>query len=136
MTKAQETTKALIERATGASVQSVSCPSSVALRRGGSFTCVATGADGTTASVLVTETDDRGDVALGPPGLLETGQAEMLMASGLTATLKTRTTVKCPDLVTAQKGTTLTCRATSGQVTRSVVVTVTDDKGSIDYRVG
>ena len=133
--KAETTVKSLVANATGAAVKSVSCPKSVAFKKGASFTCTATGADGTTAPVLVTQTDGKGNVHISAPNLLHTGTAARLIAKGLSTKLKLPVTVKCPDLVNAHRGTTLTCTATHSGQTRKVEVTVTDDKGSIDYRL-
>jgi hypothetical protein len=43
-----------------------SCPSGVALEAGNSFTCTATGSDGTRTVVLVQQTDDNGNVTWVP----------------------------------------------------------------------
>jgi DUF4097 and DUF4098 domain-containing protein YvlB len=134
--KAESVTKTLVEKLTGAAVKSVSCPTAVALKKGAAFTCIATGGDGTTAPVTVTQTSGTGDVHISAPTLLHTGEAAKLIASGLESKLKFSVVVKCPDLVSAHKGTTLTCEAAHpGQTPEKVLVTVTDGKGDIDYRV-
>jgi hypothetical protein len=132
--KAQSSVKTIVASATGADVKSVSCPTKVAFKKGASFTCIATGADGTTAAILLTQTDSKGNVHISAPNLVHTGGDAQLIASGLTGKLKFTVTVKCPDLVTAHKGTTFDCVASHGKVTDKVIVTVTDAKGSIDYR--
>ncbi|HEY5196151.1 MAG TPA: DUF4333 domain-containing protein [Solirubrobacteraceae bacterium] len=132
--KAERTVKTDIASATGSAVKSVSCPRSVALKKGATFTCIATGADGTTAPVTLTQTDNKGNVHISAP-LLHTGNAAKLIASGLSGKAKVSVTVKCPDLVSAHKGTTLTCVATHAGETRKVSVTVTDTQGSIDYHL-
>jgi len=134
-TKAANSVKSLVATATGANVKSVSCPKSVPFKKGATFTCTATGADGTTAPVQLTQTDGKGNVHISAPTLLHTGTAAKLIAKGLSTKLKFPVTVKCPDLVNAHRGTTLTCTATHGKQTRKVLVTATDDKGSIDYRL-
>jgi hypothetical protein len=40
----------------------VSCPSDVAIEKGGTFTCDATSADGQSSTINVTQTDDQGNV--------------------------------------------------------------------------
>jgi hypothetical protein len=133
--RAESLTRALVARSTGADVKSVSCPPSVALKKGATFTCVATGADGTTAPVTETQTDSTGNVHISAP-LLHTGPAEKLIASGLARRLKFSVDVKCPDLVSAHKGTTMICEAShAGGKPEKVRVTTTDDKGDIDYTV-
>ncbi|MEA2372192.1 MAG: hypothetical protein QOH12_2586 [Solirubrobacteraceae bacterium] len=133
--KAANTVKTLVVNATGATLRSVSCPKSIPFKKGASFTCTATGADGTTAPVLVTQTDGKGNVHISAPTLLHTGTAAKLIAKGLSSRLKFPVTVKCPDLVNVHRGTGLTCTATHAGQTRKVKVTVTDDTGSIDYRL-
>ncbi|HEX3874618.1 MAG TPA: DUF4333 domain-containing protein [Solirubrobacteraceae bacterium] len=133
--KAERTVKSEIASATGSAVKSVSCPSSVPYKKGAAFTCIATGADGTTAPITLTQTDAKGNVHISAP-LLHTGAAAKLIASGLTTKLKFAVNVTCPDLVSAHKGTTLTCLASHpGETPEKVLVTVTDAQGSIDYRV-
>jgi hypothetical protein len=132
-TKAQNATKAVVVESGGINVKSVVCPASVALKKGAAFTCTATGADGTTAPVVLTQTDGKGNVHITPPQLLHTGAAAKVISSGLTSKLKLAVAVTCPDLVLAHKGTTLTCLATHAGQTRKVGVTVTDARGDIHY---
>jgi hypothetical protein len=135
--KAQAAVRALLATDTGAQVRSVACPSRVALRPGATFTCTATGADGTTAPVLITQTDGKGKVDISAPDLLHTGTAARAIAAGLTHRLKFAVSARCPDLVEAHKGTRLTCTATDPRgATRPVAVTVTDSHGAISYRLG
>lgn len=134
--KAQTTIRALLIQQTGAQVKLVTCPSNVALKQGATFTCTAMGADGTTAPVLVTQTDGKGKVHISAPDLLHTGTAAQAIATGLSSKLKFAVRVRCPDLVQAHKGTRLTCTATDPKgATRPVAVTVTDNQGAIDYRL-
>jgi hypothetical protein len=134
--KAQSTARSLVAQQTGAQVKSVVCPRHIPLERGATFTCTATGADGTTGRIDVTQKDDQGNVHISAPGLLHTGNAAKLIAERLTAQFKLVVRVRCPDLVLAHKGTALTCTATdaAGHV-RPVTVTVTDEQGSIHYRL-
>jgi hypothetical protein len=135
--KAEGTTRTLIARQTGASVKSVSCPRHLAERRGATFTCTITGADGTTATALVTQKDDKGHVEISAPTLLHTGAAARLIAQRLTSRFGFAVAVRCPDLVDAHRGTKLTCTATDPKgAHRPVAVTVTDDQGGISYRLG
>jgi Domain of unknown function (DUF4333) len=133
--KAETSVKSVVADATGSVVKSVSCPSPIALKKGATFTCIATGGDGTTAPVTITQTDGKGNVHISAPTLLHTGDAATLIGKGLSSKLKLAVAVKCPDLVSARKGTTLTCQATHAGETRKVSVTVTDAQGSIDYHL-
>ncbi len=135
--KVQAAVRALLVKDTGAQVRSVACPSRVALRQGATFTCTATGADGTTAPVLITQTDGKGKIDISAPDILHTGTAARAIAAGLTHRLKFAVSARCPDLVQAHKGTRLTCTATDPKgATRPVAVTVTDSHGAIAYRLG
>jgi hypothetical protein len=44
-------------------------------------------------------------------------------------------TVKCPKDESADKGTTFTCTVTDGKDTRDIAITVTDDKGHVDWKL-
>jgi hypothetical protein len=135
MTKAETAARRLVAAQTGADVVSVSCPRESALKVGADFTCRATGADGTTAAVVMTAEDAAGDVALRPLELLESASAAKLIADALTHEYKATVTVQCPDLVSAHKNTTMTCHATDAGVLHNVLVTVKDDQGSLAYRL-
>lgn len=134
--KAQTTIRALIAGQTGASVASVTCPGPIIEQKGAQFTCTATGVDGTTVPVAVVQTDGNGNVHISAPQLLHTGAAAALIASHLTATLKFKVTVRCPDLLNVHPGSKFACKATdpTGD-TRSVAVTVKDAQGTIDYHL-
>ncbi len=135
--KAERAAKSVVaEAGGGVPVKSVICPKSVKLKQGATFTCTATGDDGTTAPVILTQTDGSGNLHITPPALLHTVDGAKLISSGLTTKLKLAVAVKCPDLVLAHKGTALTCKATHSGQTRDVKVTVTDDQGDIHYVLG
>ena len=134
--KAERTIRTLVAAQTGAMVSTVACPHDVAEKRGATFTCTATGYDGTTAPVLVTQTDGKGNVHISAPTLLHTGTAAKEIAAHLSAQFKTTVNVRCPDLLPAHTGTTLTCAATAGVgQARAVAVTVTDARGDIRYHL-
>jgi Mrp family chromosome partitioning ATPase len=62
MAKAQTEIAKGIEEQTGATGVTVTCPESAPLEQGNTFTCTATTADGQTATVTVTQTDDQGNI--------------------------------------------------------------------------
>jgi hypothetical protein len=134
-TKAETAARRLVAAQTGADVVSVSCPRETAIQVGADFSCQATGADGTTAAVVMTAEDAAGDVALRPLELLETASAAELIADALTHEYKATVTVQCPDLVSAHKNTTMTCHATDAGVLHDVLVTVKDDQSSLAFRL-
>jgi hypothetical protein len=54
--------KAAIEDRLGQTGMTVDCPDDVEVKAGATFTCTATGPSGTTATVEVTQTDDKGNL--------------------------------------------------------------------------
>jgi hypothetical protein len=133
--RAETAARRLVAAQTGADVVSVSCPRVAAVEVGADFTCTATGGDRTTAAVAMTVQDAAGDVALRPLDLLQTVSAARLIADALTHEYKATVTVRCPDLVSAHKNTTMTCHATHAGVVHDVLVTVKDNQGSLAYRL-
>jgi hypothetical protein len=132
--KAENGIKSNIEQQTGAQVSSVDCPGDVKAEKGKSFTCEATGADGTKATINVTQTNDKGDVKIDAP-LLHTGSTEQFIAESIRGRTGRRATVDCPDLVDAKGGARLTCRSNSGGKTKNVAVKV-DAQGHITWNLG
>ncbi len=131
--KAESSTRTLLAQQTGANVKSVACPKHIAEKQGATFTCTATGADGTTAPVLIKQTDGKGHIYISAT-VLHTGPVAQQIAARLTRQFKLTVRVKCPDLLVAHRGTRLTCTATDpAGHRRTVAVTVTDNQGSIDY---
>jgi uncharacterized protein DUF4333 len=59
----EEQIVAQLEQKGGPQVSSVSCPDGVKVETGSTFTCTATG-DGTTWTIEVTQTDDKGNVEI------------------------------------------------------------------------
>ena len=133
--KAEREIDRTIEEQTGAAIRSVACPDDVEGRKGDTFDCQATGADGTRATIRVTQRDDEGGIGFRTP-LLHTGPAETQIAQQLTEKTDVRLTVVCPDLVLARAGTKLACRATDPDGKRyRVDVTVVDAQGNITFRL-
>ena len=80
---------AQIEQQTGAEVASVSCPSDVEAKAGGTFTCTVTGTDGSEASIAVVQTSGDGDLSFDAP-LLHTTEAEQAIARDIGGWSKAR----------------------------------------------
>jgi Domain of unknown function (DUF4333) len=59
----EEQIRARIEERGGPDVSSVACPTDIKVETGGTFTCTASG-DGTTWTIEVTQTDDKGNVEI------------------------------------------------------------------------
>jgi hypothetical protein len=135
MSSAESAARTIVAQQTGATVRAVRCPSEAALEVGSDIACTATGADGTTAPVVMTVKDARGDVDLRPLALLQTSSAASLIAGALTHEYGATVQVVCPDLVSARKNTTMTCHATESGVSHRVLVTVKDNQRSLTYRI-
>jgi hypothetical protein len=58
----QEQIRSLLEERGGLSVNAVTCPSDVKVEVGATFDCTATGQDGTSWVIHVTQRDDQGNV--------------------------------------------------------------------------
>ena len=111
----------------------MACPNDVKAEKGRSFTCDATGEDGTKATIDVDQTNDKGSIHFSAP-LLHVGNAEQEIAKGIAEqTRASDVTVSCPDLVIAKEGTKLTCRAKAGGDEANVDVTVENAGGRIRW---
>jgi hypothetical protein len=125
----------VIELQTGADVSSVDCPEDVKPEKGGKFTCKATAADGSKATINLTQTSDEGDVHIDAP-LVQVVIMEDSMAESLRMQLGKQATVDCPDLVaTKAGGVQLTCRSSSGGRKKNIAVSV-DAQGRITWDLG
>jgi Domain of unknown function (DUF4333) len=132
--KAEGQIASAIEVQTGADVTSVDCPNDVKPEKGGKFTCEATAADGTKATINLTQTSDEGDVQIAAP-LVHVAIMEDSIAEAVRMKTGKRATVDCPDLVAAKKGgAQLTCRSSSAGK-KNIPVEV-DAQGRITFDVG
>ena len=132
---AETAIKTTIEQQTGSQVSSVDCPGNVKAEKGKSFTCEATAADGTKATINLTQTSDKGDIRINAP-LLHSGAAEHFIAESIRGRTGKRATVDCPDLVVVGKtGTQLTCSSSSGGNKKNVAVKV-DAQGHLTWNLG
>lgn len=120
---------AQIEQQTGAEVASVTCPSDVEAKDGGTFTCAVTGTDGSKASIAVAQTSGDGDLSFDAP-LLHTTEAEQAIARDIGGGAK----LDCPEVVLVEAGKTFQCTLT-GSGSGIVTVTLKDRKGNFEYEV-
>ena len=134
--KAESAIKSNIELQTGARVSSVDCPGEVKPEKGKSFTCEATGADGSKATINVTQTSDKGDIRFDTAVLLHTSIAEQSIAESIRGRTGRRATVNCPDLVVAKRGARFTCRSRSGGKKKNIAVKVENAQGHITWDLG
>jgi hypothetical protein len=118
-----------------ARVRSVDCPDGLVARKGETFRCRVTGADGTTGEAIVTERDDRGSVSIDAP-FLHVRDVEASVAEGIADDIGGgRVKVTCPEIVTVEAGATFRCRARSGGDQARVRVVQQDDQGRVRYQV-
>lgn len=116
----------------------VSCPSDIPAEQGATFTCTATGADGTTSTITVTQDDADGNVTWKSDiSGLDLSKVESGVAESLGQQVGGTWTVTCPDSVDIGVGKTFTCDAAddTGQTT-PITVTQTDTDGNITWTAG
>ena len=119
----------------GARVEAVTCPEDVKRKKGTTFTCAVTGADGSKGDVLVTQRDDEGASLLVNAPFLHMGEAETVMRKQIAKQAKVDdVAVACPEIVVLKKGALFRCRVTSAGRSRNVVARLTDEQGHFRYR--
>jgi hypothetical protein len=123
-----------VEEQTGASVKSVACPSGLTAKKGATFECTVTGADGTTGVTTVTEKDAKGHVSVSAP-FIHKDELEAFLAKNLSDAAGAKDVqVVCPDIIVGEKGDEFECQATSGSDKATLVVTQTNDHGGVRSR--
>ncbi|MEY2441030.1 MAG: hypothetical protein QOJ46_456 [bacterium] len=120
-----------VEQQVGATVKSIKCPDEVKVKAKAVFTCLVTGADGTTGTASVTQTDGKGTISVAAP-FLHKDEAEQSIQTDLRKR-EPRATVVCPDIIVVKVGGTFECRANLGEINATVVVTQAN--GSIKYKI-
>ena len=118
----------------GAKVKSVKCPTDLTAKKGETFTCTVTGADGSTGDTKVTEKDDQGNVRVTAP-FVNVRELEQSIGAGITKQIGAKVTVDCPEIIVGKKGDTFDCSARSGDSKARVKVTQTDDQGHVRYEL-
>ena len=132
--KGERFIRGVVANQVGARIASVTCPEDVEAKKGGTFTCVVAGRDGTKGNVVARQRDDEGNVVVNAP-FLHVREAEAVMANEIGRQVKAQVRVACPEIVVVKKGGTFACKATSGGQTRDVAVTLTDASGRFSYRL-
>ena len=119
----------------GARVASVSCPTGITAKKGGTFECTVTGSDGTSGKAKVTMKDDEGNVAVSAPFIHVRPLAERMAKEISEQVGGSDVELSCPEIVVGAKGETFECDAISGSDKAIVEVTQTDDRGNVDYEL-
>ena len=118
-----------------ARVKAVSCPDDVKAKKGGTFMCAVTGADGSRGNVTVTQRDDDGNVTVDAP-FLHVREAESVMATQIAKEVKAEDVkIACPEIVVVRKDALFTCQASSDDKDREVEARLTDELGHFRYRL-
>jgi hypothetical protein len=118
-----------------ARVRAVRCPDGVKTKKGDTFMCAVTGADGSRGNVIVTQRDDDGNVTVDAP-FLHVREAEAVMAEQIAKEVKADDVqIECPEIVVVKKDALFTCRATSAGKPREVSARLTDEAGHFRYRL-
>ena len=115
----------------------VACPESRAMKAGDEFECKATAESGGALAIKVTQTDDAGTVRwtlVDGERVLSMANLEQQIKNSIAKQLNIDAKVDCGTtrLRIAVAGQTLECTATAGE-SRKVIVTITDDRGNVDW---
>ncbi|MCW3038815.1 MAG: hypothetical protein JWM31_720, partial [Solirubrobacterales bacterium] len=133
--KAEDLIKKAVVNDAGAKIKSVDCPGDKTAKKGGTFTCQVTGADGTKGSALVTMTSDDGKVRVSAP-FVHPREAESQIAKGIKDQAKLKAiAVTCPEIIVGKAGATFTCKAVGDGQKADVLVTQTNGTGGFTYKV-
>lgn len=132
--KAEGFIKKTVAQQVGAKVKDVRCPSGLTAKKGETFTCTVSGADGSSGKMLVKEKDDQGNVNVTAP-FIHVRDLERLISSGISKQVGSSVTVACPEIIPGRKDATLSCDATAGADKATVAVTQTDDQGNVRYKL-
>lgn len=113
-------------------VATVTCPEDVEKQTGARFTCVVTGADGSTGDVAVTQ-QKKSVLSVNAP-FLNVREAEAVMTEQIAKQDDVDdVTVVCPEIVVDKKDALFRCRATSDGKTRNVNARLTGERGRFSY---
>ena len=118
----------------GVRVKSVSCPENQPAKKGDTFTCTVVAKDDTKGQAVVTQKDDKGNVATAAP-FLHIRNAEGLIAQQIKKQIDATVTVTCPEIVVPKAGAKFRCQASDGKQTRQVENTMNDDKGNFSFKL-
>ena len=121
---------------TSAKVTSAKCPSDVAVKKDGTFTCSLTFDNGATGKATVTQQGaNRFTYELKAGSVQITGaSAEKAVEKSLAAQGAPNAAVNCPDTIIVKVDTTVTCDVSSagGNASGSVTWTFSDAEGTVD----
>lgn len=131
---AEKEIASLAEQATGRTV-TVTCPGDVPAKKGQQTTCKLHAADGTTATALVVQTNDKGNVNISSP-LMHATMVEQHIEQDAGKKLGFAITVTCPTLQEISQGSKVTCKASDAKgSTAPVYVTITSPNGNFTYDI-
>jgi Domain of unknown function (DUF4333) len=125
--------KSVIDQ-TGVRVKSVSCPKDRAVKKGDTFTCTVVAKDDTKGKAVVTQRDDKGNLATEAPFLHIRG-VEGAIAEQIKQQTKATVTVACPEIVVPKTGAKFRCEASDGKLKRQVETTMTDARGNLRFKL-
>lgn len=133
--KAEKSIRDSISAEGGAEIESVECPADQVAKKGGTFTCKITGADGSTGEADVLMADDEGHIRVRAP-FVPTDELAASVTETATRELSVAADgVTCPDLVPLEKGTTIQCTGSNDGEPVTFDVTLTDAKGRFRVKV-
>jgi hypothetical protein len=133
--KGEKFIRGVVTEQIAARVKAVNCPEDVKTKKGDTFVCSVTGADGSRGDVTVTQRDDDGNVMVNAP-FLHVREAETVMATQIAKEVKQQDVkIACPEIVVVKKDAQFTCHATATGKDREVQARLTDELGHFSYRL-
>ncbi|MDX2100385.1 MAG: DUF4333 domain-containing protein [Leptolyngbyaceae cyanobacterium bins.59] len=134
--KVEETLKGFFAQKTGVKIDAVSCPKTLQLKTGNSFTCEAK-AENKTFPMNVNVRSEQGDFGVEVKGLLVLSKLEEQIASTIQQRTGVTVTTTCGESLRITKaGDAFECKVTSPQgQSQAVKVTVEDDQGRVRWRL-
>ena len=125
----------------GLQIATVTCPESREIKAGDSFECTADAQTGGQVKVLVTQTDANANIdwkVTNTENLIDLSTLEATVKKGLAEQASVDATVTCgAKYRVAQTGKTFDCGVkTADGKSATVKVTMTDDKGNVDWKIG
>lgn len=132
--KAERFIADVVDEQAGVRVKAVTCPQDVKAVKGDTFDCQVVATDDTKGAVKVVQRDDEGNVNVSAP-FLHTREAEASIAAEIKKQTDATVTVACPEIIVPRTGATHDCTGTDGSRTRTITLTLTDDKGNFRFRV-
>jgi hypothetical protein len=135
--KVEKTISTSIADQVGAKVDSVDCPKDITAKKGGTFTCDVSGADGSTGNAVVKMTDADGRFEVSAR-FIHVRDLEKRIVNNLAQQVSADAadiSITCPEIIVGKKGDTFRCEGTGEGEPIKLDVTQTDAGGHVHFEV-